>query len=347
MTKPKSKTLHLTLDNTIQTAISTCETQTVLRYIWHLRPEIESPALKAGIDMHAALAHFVKSGGTDRDGAMKVFRRSYKSWAQEHVEDNDDYGPGHRLAYDNLSTILRSVISRLDVYTPLRLDPSLVEQGFSFPLTSTDYCACGHGMASHRNVRCSKCECEIYTDLDASGIIDVIANDGPRAIPVDWKTTYRIWPDWVREYKMASQITGYIWACQQLTGHEVTSAYIGAIETSKLPGSDKTCGEHKQPYAECREHHAKWQFFGPIERSDRAIIDWRRSALRNAVKFARLKAKYPEPDAKAVRTIPQSGQFLKEACKFCDFREFCYFGRRRAPFERFVEDRWNPKGREE
>lgn len=148
---------------------------------------------------------------------------------------------------------------------------------------------------------------------------------------VTHNSTGQITSDWAHAFKLSTQMTGYVWAAQQLLGGKrVSGAIINGIQVSKLPdikyklnGEVYKCREHGVGIDECRLTHTK-ESLAITQRDPHEIEGWKRDAVRLAKKYRRLVAKYPTVES--VSTAPQQGKFAN-ACKFCDFKAYCEVGR--------------------
>jgi hypothetical protein len=255
------------------------------------------------------------------------------------------------VAWSNASTIMREYFETHPLHGfPFKIDPELVEVGFSYPLTAPDFCACEHHLSAHvgGGGRCEHtgCRCPRALIIIHCGRLDAITEDrqSGHLYVFETKTTGQISSTWLRNYTMDSQLSSYVWAAQQHVGVEnVVGAYLNAIEFSRLPSDErKTCKMHGVKYAECSPHHAK--FLCPIEtRSPEMIERWRRGAIALARKHWQLMRAYPTVDF--IDLPRQQGQWHR-GCAFCEFYDFCRVGRpRNMVTSMLVESKWEPYAR--
>lgn len=272
-----------------------------------------------------------------------------------------------RLLPQNIATILEAFFERYEDGFPWgRYDKSNIEIRFALPL-DPGACACGHQRSHHlaepgakpgsvKRTRCTfapleapACRCTKFAELYFTGQLDLVADSllekGREAI-VDWKTTYKIDYRTARRYDLDSQLTGYIWARNQLSKkgtRAVQAAYIGAIELSKLPASSNTCQKHAVPYVECAALHANFQIIGPIERTDAEIEQWQLDMKEIGKRFLHLHRTFPGP--RMLSRLPMEGRFKAE-CVNCEFSRWCRAGRPELPTDAHLHafnlQRWNP-----
>ena len=313
----------LYVDNSTLSATS-CSTEALMRYGHGYTSADERAYLKAGTSGHAAVACWFR-GGT-KDEALDVFANGswcncsddgvtpehfnpecpkcagtgrhndgYQAWADDNVL------PDNRLSFLNTSRIVDYWLDKhpLAVF-PFKIDPSLVEIGFAFPLTDEgDIVFCGR----------------IDGLVTMNGVYYVLENKFPGAIK----------PDYVRQFQVGSQLSGYQWAAAQHTNLPVVGSLINAVEFSKLPSSDRNCKMHAVPYIECGHLHAKWELLGPVDRTPEALVEWRKTAINLARRYQDLLRRFPHVEQ--IHKARMQGMFFNR-CQFCAFFDWCKTGRR-------------------
>lgn len=297
MTKP------LQVSNNLLGAVAKCDTMTVLRYGLMRESPGEAPALRSGSAVHTALEVWWK-GGTRKE-ALVALRKEYKEWAIENINPEDKYQS--RFSWENVRAIVGYYLERYPLSSlPFKVDPNLVEVSFAVPLTKSG-------------------DVELIGIMDAGPVRD---RRNPRRLDgVDHKTTGSIQAPWfLPQFRMGSQMTGYLWAMRQLVPEKVIGMYVNAIQLSKLPGWDtplKKCRTHGLPYEECQVEHLTTQLI-LIERTEEQMVAWKRDSIRLARRFQELMELYPK--AEQIGKVSQQGKY-NGACGFCDYAEFCFAGR--------------------
>ena len=298
----------LYIDNSTMRAIAECSNEAFLRYhLGYTTPE-ERATLRSGEAAHEALAVWFRGGS--KDDALARYAELYEEWAEENV------APVDRLSYANTSRILSYWFETHPLTgLPFRVDPKLVEIGFAYPLVD---------------------------DIIFCGRLDAVATsyEDRSVYVVEHKTTGSITPHWLKNFRMDSQVSGYIWAAQNHTAQLVVGAYLNAIEFSKLPSDpSRKCKTHATPYEECGHLHADFQLL-IVQRSQEELEEWRKTAIHLAKRYQDLVRRFPSlAELHKVRT---QGKF-HGACRFCAFADFCSVGR---PMDlvtsMLVHDPWSP-----
>ena len=173
--------------------------------------------------------------------------------------------------------------------------------------------------------------------------LGVQRTDPKRPVIADTKTTYRIDARFVRQYLNDSQLSGYPYDVSYLNGipaHEITS-YISAIELSLLPGQGEKvskCAQHGVKYSACSTLHAKFQIIGPIERTQQQIEEWKRCAIKWALRYRRLLT-YTLAE---IHEVDVEGTF-NGGCRDCELHEWCVGDRSiRQVSHMFTITNWRP-----
>jgi hypothetical protein len=142
---------------------------------------------------------------------------------------------------------------------------------------------------------------------------------------LEHKFTGNISQDWLKTFKLDSQLSGYLWAAQQHLGDaNVLGAYLNVIETRMVPSSDRKCKEHGVAYAECGLQHVK-SVLTFIERTPDEIAHWKATAIGLARRYRDLLRKFPTVDY--LGAVHAQGKFHGR-CRFCGFYDFCAGGRK-------------------
>jgi hypothetical protein len=318
----------LYVDNSTLVAMSDCDQRALTRYHWGLTTTEERATLLAGTAAHLAVAAWL--AGTPLGGTMDTLEngpvlpdgRGYRAFADDTIPADDPKSPLARFAWPNISTIMRRWCEEhpLDGL-PFTIDPGLIEVGFAFPLTadgSIIYC----------------------------GRLDAIVEDreSGHLYVLETKTTFSINANWLRQFRVDSQVSGYVWAAQQHVSVEgVVGAYINAIQFSKLPSDPhKKCKEHGVKFVECGDQHATWSL-PLVLRSPKTIADWQQGAVTLAKQFARLKRAFPTTET---IDLPQQQGRWHRSCMFCEFYDFCAVERAPALVSSMlVHAPWEPYAR--
>ena len=318
---PDSRTTYI--DNSIICAQAQCSTQAWMRYAMHYTSADEALYFEAGTATHLMLENYFR--GVPAADCLTIFDNYYKEWADAKIStlpDRDD-GKEHRakrLTHANVRKILEQwlEVHPLD-RLPFVTDPDLVEIGFQYPLNDEG-------------------------DLVLVGRIDAIVRNLENTAwrILDWKTTANIDYKFMDRINYGSQLTGYIEGAQVCFPEPVEGAMIGAIELGKLPDSNRQCKEHGVKFAECSALHAKFQFIGPLIRSEHEIAAWKQCAASLAKKFQETRDTYTEVGH--VHLLQMQGRF-NGSCGFCTFRDWCDVGRPTEP--QFLDgmlqiEKWEP-----
>lgn len=279
------------ISNSSLKSIATCTTLAYLQHVIRL-PEKDTAPLMSGKAGHEALGEYVLTG--DIAKAEAKYEKLYRPWAEAYVE------PGDRLSFVNTADILgRWLREHPLARSPFTYDPTWVERKLELE--------------------------DSALGIKFTGVLDGLVRDkalGEEGI-VDHKFTGRITPQWIEQWQMDSQITGYLWLVSQLVKKPIRKAWINAIEFSKLPDSNRKCATHGVLYTECRLLHAKWLLIGPLTRTPQQIYEWGETA-RGLTIALRTLAEWP---LEKVNQLPVEGMFTGK-CSYCRFRAFCKTGRK-------------------
>lgn len=312
------KTIYV--DNTLLCSLI-CDTKALVRHGYGYTVESEAPKLKAGKAAHAAVEHILKGG--DAAGALAVWKHEYAIWAHETL------APDSNLSAQHTTEIMEAYLNDFTPATlPLKVIPEFVEVGFQVPLTA-DVLPDGSP------------EFVFYGRYDLYG--------ESRHTPGQWwvldhKFTGRVDRDYMADYSLDSQLSGYVWAARQTLGRAVVGAYVQAVQLFyPLPQSDNKCRVHGTSYTECRTLHVKTACQS-YRQSDVQLADWHRTAVALAKRYRSLLQQYPTlADA---QKIPQQGKF-RRACRYCHFKDWCESGRPEWANAILKHEPWAPFAAEE
>jgi len=165
-------------------------------------------------------------------------------------------------------------------------------------------------------------------------------------VPLDHKTTgYDVSAlPWQKKWKLASQLSGYVWATQKETGTVCPFAYVNGIQINKLPHSDRKCYTHKMPYNECRLMHTNFALL-QYARDPRLIDQWWADAMMLGYRYKKILSTYP--DLEMVHHAPCEGTF-NNSCGWCEFDRYCRMGKLPHTADALlVYDPWEPWARDD
>lgn len=305
----------LYVDNSTLSALVSCSTRAMLRYGYNVVPaNYVNVPMQAGIAMHAAMeayyCHDAQATQDASDAAIAAFLNGpYPAFARDNVEAGDRYDT------ENLIDVLNSWFEQKPLNAlPYIIKPDLIEIPFDAPISDSD--------SSIRFVGRIDAIVEAKTHLDA-----LRPEAKPMRFVLDNKTTGQRQLAWNRQWRMSSQLSGYIYAAQDLFReyYSINAAYINKIDTGVVPNSNRKCARHGVPYAECGWLHPPHEVIGPEFRSPPQIDNWRRNFYALASKWRlMLHAQRSQPD---IQKLPQEGQFGYNQCNHCEYADFCLSGR--------------------
>lgn len=298
------------VDNERLKTVAQCDTRYVMRHVLGLTGKDAKDAANAGSAVHDSLEMYFRSMG-DKPAAMEALATSWDGYF-------GDIAPlEQRLSLGNIYDIMDVWYDAHTVdVLPFTWDPNTVDVALSTPLMD------GFEMFL-------KIDLPVYMKADGMPWV------------LDHKTTGKINAWWLKPFKMASQLTGYIWGQgQRLAGMPMGEALINAIELSELPSSRRKCKKHGVKFSECRKQHANWQVF-TLTRNAGTLASWKREAEVFARKCKRLDEGYR--DLGLLEGVRMQGQFNGSCNQFCEYLKFCQMGR---PIDMvagmFVGERWAP-----
>lgn len=305
----------LSVDNTILSAVNTCEMKAGLRYVLGLTTAEERLELGAGTAVHEALALWHR--GDTVTNALIRFDACYKAVGTKvSVEE--------RLSFSNVRRVLTRFFSYYrDNPLPYTPQKDLVEVVFEAPLDD-------HG------------------DIRLIGRIDHVSAYQGRLVIGENKTTGSLSGYWKDKWPMASQLTTYVYGGKygivdgKPLGLPVEEALVLGLELRKVPTSTATCREHKLKYSECGDLHVKWEFSGPHPRPDGFLQRWRVDALKAAKRYQWMTENVLSVQD-AVDKLEQQGPF-NGSCVWCEFKDYCRQGLPVAQLQANLQvNRWNPR----
>lgn len=291
----------IVVDNSILATVAKCDTRAAVRHVLGLTTPDEHAELNAGKAVHTALAAW--AFGVTEPSPLTLLEQEYREWADANVAAD------HRLAFGNVRNIVADWLETHPVAKfPVRVRH--VEVPIQVMLTP---------------------------DVTFVGVLDALGEDDEgRSWVVEHKTTGRITADWKSQWRLDSQVTGYVWAASAWLGKPVTGAYINGIQLSKLPTSAKKCPKHGVAYYECAPRHAEHEIV-PVGRTPAVVDAWRATAMHLAERYRTLKQVVTNVDD--VRQVAMQGAF-NNSCRWCPFQDFCETGRRQASM--LVSSPWSP-----
>lgn len=334
----------LYVDNTILSSVARCDTQALVRHVWGMTAGNDAPWLHAGQAVHNVLEEWVHRKSFD---ICMSRLEDYQIWADENVPEKN------RLSSKNVVDVMGLWLRRNNIETfPLEILPA-PEKNFVWPLDDDGTI--------------------MYT-----GIMDAIAKDRRigQLFNMDHKTARSIKSDTVRSFEMRSQMCGYAWVLQEMTGQPVLGTYINMIELSKLPeirykkdGDAYKCKTHGIGIDKCWGDHLNAQLFLVGITPDKLEL-WRENAIRIAEKYRTIRAKFTktfveyrgdggaDADGALQGNVGERSRWLEGvgvqglfngACDWCGFKDWCNADRPREWVETMFEySPWEPwKGGED
>jgi hypothetical protein len=313
------------VDNSLLKTVA-CETRVAMRHGYGYTSREEAIAAFCGQVVHEVLADHLR--GKDIEWCRNRLRFMYKGYSDEYIPD-DKRHRFYRLRYENVDAIVHEWLTQWPKNSlPFAVNPNLIEVGFQIPLSTE--CVCGHDERNHAAGGCqwrAQCGCQefLYAFIFYGRYDGIVTAEHDHSLYVlDHKTTGRLTPYKVEEYRNDSQMSGYVWAARETTGQDIVGVYINAIELSTLPSDPvRKCREHGVVYAECGPLHMKAQFLA-YTRDAEQLDQWHRTAMELARRYKAIVAKAPELEN--VGTLLTEGAFYG-SCLFCDFKDFCAAGR--------------------
>jgi len=280
----------INVDNSTLMPVAICTSQTALKALGY-RGKEQGEALDVGSSVHDGLMVFFEGG--DYENAFDVAWEGY--FPPERMIDRDNY------QYRNVRDIFTTYCER----HPL--------EGLPFEVLETEKMV---GMPLSKS---GKIWFWMKRDLK---VLDKVTGS---VVPLDHKTTaWSIGNAWQKKWRMASQLTGYIWATQMEEGRHCPFAYVNAIQINKLPNSSARCAKHKMKYSECRLEHTAFSLL-TYNREAYQLEQWKRDALMLGVRYAKVCESYP--DLESIVHAPCEGVFINGACDWCEFNKFCRLGK--------------------
>lgn len=304
-------------DNTLLKAVATCSTKALVRHHLGYTAPGEGVRLKAGSAMHEALAVYMED--TTQEGALRALvtlEAAYAEWAEEHVLEARDAA----YTYKNVAAVL----ARWLEMHPAHALPWATYEG-------------SLGTEAVKAVEVPF-EVPLTPDVTMTGRFDALVRKDGELYVLDHKTTGSIDERFRRQFLMSSQLSGYVWAAEAVTGERVRGVIINAVEIARLPSDPKrTCKTHAVKYAECGLEHARSEIL-TVDRSEAQVATWYANARRLAWQWGTL---LQEP---VVEEAPMEGTFTN-ACAYCEFQEWCSVGRPAESLDKlYVIERWDPRG---
>lgn len=211
------------IDNFALTMFQTCPAKYFLRIRGDWTSRRKSAALGFGGALHAGLAVWYKTG--DKVAALKAID---EAWPQGLPIDD----------WRTKEKCLQTMVDYLRTYPQESFqivgypEAPMVENTFTLPTGMTLKCRqCGDADESlpWENV-CTNCGPEGHKEpIEYGGIFDGLVRFGPQLFVFEHKTTSQLGDYYFNQFRPNNQVTGYVWAGQQLSGDSVGGAIINAI----------------------------------------------------------------------------------------------------------------------
>lgn len=298
-------------DNSTLSSFQTCPTKAMTTYGWNLVPvETSNAPAEAGTALHKAIEVHLAGGSLDE--ARQALHGAYYAFSLRIAH-------GDRLGFDNVMLVLESWIERnpLNELPYSIRDARFIEMPFDFPF--------GPGV-------------RYVGKLDAL----VERSDGLVLYVLDTKSTGN--PDYKfrQQFNIGSQMTGYVWAAQQMFNEPVAGIYINVVHVAVVPTSNSKCKTHKGfQYNECGYMHPKHELIGPKFRTPKELDAWERDAKALAQQWRQTYLRFRD-DIDAIDELPQYGKWVYQACVLCDLHDFCRTGRNINSGVEFDVVEWQP-----
>lgn len=300
----------LCVSNSLLKDVATCQTRAYMTWVLRKTLEGEVGPMLLGSAIHLALANHLK-GGTIKS-SMVLFRKAYKQWALDNIDPNDKYRG--RLSWDNTRKVLRYWLKAHPLDTlPFTVNPALVEVPFAAPLDKKG-------------------------TIVLRGILDALVRrrESNKLAVLDHKSTGSVNPWWTAQFKLESQITGYIFGVGEQTDEDIEGGYINAVQVGQLPGSSNLtykCRTHGTTYEDCQALHIGGELLY-VPRTPQQTKMWRESALWLANSFAAIM----DTPKDKVRELGVEGMF-NGSCRTCAFLDWCRNGREPGLIDTMLVDR--------
>ena len=296
------------LDNSRLSAVATCETYTIMRYVWGWTNQTTTIEAAAGNCVHRAVESWFTHWNQDQ--ALHAGLGRYQpEWVRSLEQPA-------RLCPNNLKEIL---LEWMKVYQESRLPFGVVTEGI-------EQCLLVELMPG---VRLS-CKIDVPVRLRNGEIC-----------PLDVKTTGGMTSWWRRTFYSCSQLSLYAWALQQAFKQPVRDVRVLGFELKLLPQpTERKCREHGVAYRECRREHARFELFS-ISRTPAMLQEAVNQARVLAIDYQRLCDRFPV-EGTEITQADTRGRFSGR-CRFCEFEGWCAAGRYWPAVEGlFVKSPWEP-----
>lgn len=206
------------IDSTALTTFQMCPSKYQLRMEVGWKPRRISAALIFGKSIHAALATWYKTSD-----AQKSLLAIIESWdANAPV---DDFRSREKCAKVFLEYIKE--YPQENFFIVGAPDNPMIEVPFS--LDTGMFCDCPHCGTVWNRID-GMCACgQLLEPIEYGGIYDGLIKFGPQVFVLEHKSTSMMGPGFFNQFKPNNQVSGYIWAGQQMSGLPVGGALINAI----------------------------------------------------------------------------------------------------------------------
>lgn len=301
----------LYVDNSTLSSFQTCPTKAMVSYGWNLVPtETSNAPAEAGTALHKAIEIHLAGGSLDE--CRQALHGAYYDFSLRIAH-------GDRLGFDNVQLVLESWIER----NPLHELP--------YAIHGADYIEMPFDLPFGEGVR-------YVGKLDAL----VHRHDGQALYVLDTKSTGN--PDYKfrKQFNIGSQMTGYVWAADQMFDEPIAGIFINVVHVGVVPTSNSKCKIHKGfTYSECGYMHPKHELIGPKFRSPRALASWEKDARALAQAWRKTYLRFID-NIDDIDELPQYGKWVYQACGLCDLHDFCRTDRNINSGVEFDVVEWQP-----
>ncbi|MGH9876146.1 MAG: hypothetical protein ACRD5H_00780 [Nitrososphaerales archaeon] len=278
-------------DNHILETYRMCEEKYRLMLHEHWVPSSTSPAMAFGIAMHAARARYKhllwldKPTTFDLDKSVNMaIEEGLRTWDHEMpIEMKTEVMQDDKRSKKNFERLARGYFAKFGGYD---FEPLQVEiPGKTFLGTTPEGWQMNY----------------IYT-------IDELVRYQGRIAPLEFKTTSGFAPPDERFFSgfhNKASITGYIWACEQRFGYDISEAIIHAMWV------------HSEPKVGSRSKYALADYFrmGSTFRNDAQIEEWKKNTLLTGDDIVRSVKENRWKRADGLPCLLYDGCTMKQVCE--------------------------------
>lgn len=210
------------IDNFALTTFQSCPAKYLLRIREGWTSRRKTAALGFGGAVHVGLAEWYRS----RD-PHKVFGAIEATWPDNHpVDDYRDKQKCLQVLSDYIKTYPKETFTVVGVP-----DHPMIE--CTFTLDTGMFLDCEQcGSPEVNGHRCANCSKDVEP-IEYGGIFDGLVEWGNTVYVLEHKSTSQLGPYYFNQFKPNNQITGYVWAAEQLSGRRCGGAIINAMGVYK------------------------------------------------------------------------------------------------------------------